>query len=457
MVKKIDPNRLQHTQGQGESPKLLMINYYFPPVRVVGALRVGHFYLQAKKYFSNIFVLTSKNERIYKKEEWKEVFPETVKIPAYDFRFFLHWYFGNNVLSFSYKKKKHPLKRWLIKLIDSFPLNILINDGGLIYQLLAYQRAKKIVEEEQITHIFSSFKPYADHIVAYWLKRRYPHLCWIADFRDVQVDPNRKNVIFPALQHWFNRRYLKDADVLTSVSEPYANYLSQYNDQVYCLRNGIANLDFSTDYSSSYPKFTIAYTGSIYPELQSGDNVFRAISNLINSGKIVKEHLQVKVAGRDQVVWEEWARPYGLESILNLVGSVNRAEALKIQRESHLNLLLSWSSKALGGVLTGKLYEYLSAQRPVIALIKGSRDNTFETLFKTVNAGLVCYHDSKNNASLEDFIYAKYVEWLTQGFIDHQMNRAALKDLTWSAQMERFFESLALAQLKPTYEIKEVE
>ncbi len=418
--------------------QLLMINYYFPPVKSMGSLRVGNFYLEARKYFSKISLLTTRHQHIFQQEDWEHPLPATHYVASFDFRYFCHLLLGSNVNAFSYKSKRHPLKQLMIKLLDSFPLNLLVNDGGLWYILKGFWEGSKVVKEQRVTHLFSSFKPYSDHLIAYLLKCRYPHLYWIADFRDLQTDPNRNNVIWPKFQHWINKWILKKADQVTAVSRSYASYLERYDVPAYCLRNGISADALVQKTKQHNDKFTISYTGSVYPALQDAKPLFAAIRALLDDGQLAANQLEVQVAGNDMEVWKTWASKYELDAILSLKGMISHPEALQVQRHSDINLLLSWSTTELSGVLTGKLYEYFAAQKPVLALINGTHDEEFDELFAAINAGMVVYRSETTIAILKAFILQRYKDWKNGQLQNWQFNESALQKLTWAYQMEAF-------------------
>lgn len=439
MVQKLHSQKPDHEKTTDYAPNLLMISYYFPPVKAVGAVRIGNFFKHARYYFRKVCVLTTSNQHIFQQDEEPPPYESVNHIPTLDFRRILS-FVQKNVTYFSSRKKKHPIKQFIIKLIDSFPFNLLIGDGGLLYILAGYWKARKTIKKEGITHLFSSFRPYSDHAIAYLLKRSFPDLYWIADFRDVQVDPNRKNVLFPAFQHWCNRRILKKADLLTSVSRGYTEYLRQYNDHTYCLNNGIEADPSTTLLNSPYDKFTISYTGTVYPSLQDPDILLRALKELIDGEKIKAEEVQIVLAGRDREVWEEWLARYDLQQLLVDKGALPRSKALEVQHRSHLNLLLSWSSLQLKGVLTGKLYEYLHAGHPILSVINGTADPEFEELFDEFQAGLITYNQQEELDKVKLFILNLYQEWKATGRPHTMLKKHQLSRLYWPQLMEELME-----------------
>lgn len=441
MVQKLKDPKPNHEKTTSSSSKLLMINYYFPPVKAVGAVRVANIYRHASKFFGGVHVLTTSNQVIFQQEVTSHSYESVSHIPTFDFRRILS-FFRKNVTYFSSEKKKHPFKKLIIRMIDSFPINLLIGDGGLLYILAGYRKACKLVRKEGITHTFSSFRPYSDHAIAYLLKRRFPHLYWIADFRDVQVDPNRNNVLFPRFQHWCNRQILKKADLLTSVSKGYSQYLSQYNDRIFCLHNGIEVGQEQSDPLPPFSKFTLAYTGTVYPELQNPDILLQALQELIKEGRISPQEIQLVLAGRDGLVWQDWMRAYDLSDLLKDFGTLPRSEALQIQHRSHINLLLSWSGPQLQGVLTGKLYEYIQQDHLILAIINGTRDAEFEELFDRFQAGLIAYNCQAQLKEVKDFILSAFLEWKKEGRLSSKLKKHETEAFYWPNLMEKLIKEI---------------
>ncbi|MCB0579686.1 MAG: hypothetical protein KDD10_10310 [Phaeodactylibacter sp.] len=373
---------------------LLIIAYYFPPVRVVGAVRLYHVYRESQKHFGQVQVISSTNRlRMLPDESLRLEGAPVAEVPAYDLRRLTLKKGVQNAPYLRRRAKDGRISRFLRRLADSFPFNILLGDGGLIYILLAYRQGRRLVREHRITHLFSSFRPYSDHLVAWLLCRRFPHLFWIADFRDLHVDPVRRNTLCPPFQRWCNRRILRRADVVTAVSEGLKRHLEALAPKVEVLRNGVAGRKGPPGREAPFEIFTIAYTGSLYEGLQTAAPLLEAIRQLFREGALGRDGIRLLYAGKDGALWAEWLRQYGLEDIGADHGLLPMAEAHALQRRAHLNLLLSWSLPGGGGILTGKVYEYLAAGRPVLAIVNGEQDEELAGLL----AGHYLFHTSQGD------------------------------------------------------------
>ena len=106
-----------------------------------------------------------------------------------------------------------------------------------------------------------------------------------------------------------------------------------------------------------------------------------------------------------------------------------------------MNLLMTWSGPHIKGILTGKLYEYLIAQKPIIGLVNGQYDGELEEIFAQVNAGQIACKGG-DHTSLSSFIQTKYLEWFVNGEIDWQFDQAALQEFNWAPQMRNFIDYL---------------
>ena len=83
-----------------------------------------------------------------------------------------------------------------------------------------------------------------------------------------------------------------------------------------------------------------------------------------------------------------WARERGLDDRMTFVPYAPRREALRLQRDSEALLLLIPEAAGRGkGVLSGKVFEYLAAERPILALVPP--DGAAAELIRETGAGVV--------------------------------------------------------------------
>lgn len=274
--------------------------------------------------------------------------------------------------------------------------------------------------------------------MAWRLKKKFPHLVWIADFRDPFFDEDYPNTYWPGLQRRIQRKLLKKADLLTTVSYGLARHYKEYGRPIYVLRNGI-NQSFQKGIprQKQFQKFTISYTGSLYPERQSAIPLFKALKALLEEGLIQPDTFQLCYTGKSKATWDLWVEQHGLESISKSSGERTLQAVFSIQRSSQVNLLLTWSGPLIKGILTGKLYEYLAAQRPIIGIINGPQDKEVEAIFEQLQAGKVHYVD-QSDPSLKQQVQFLFQEWLSKGEISWAFDQQTLREFEWDTQLSRF-------------------
>jgi glycosyltransferase involved in cell wall biosynthesis len=299
-------------------------------------------------------------------------------------------------------------------LINTFPINLILGEGGLFYIIRLARRGERIIRSERITALYSSYRPMADHAAAWWLKRRHPGLTWIADFRDLPVDPHTRHVLFPGWHRRLYRRMFQRADILTTVSEGLAKHLSKGHPHVVVTRNGLPE-DWRMPEPVQCPHFTIAYTGSMFLDMRDPAPLFDALAGMVRDGGLSREDLRIVYAGKDGAEWRQRAAAFGLGEQCEDRGLVSPEAAWAIQREANINILLTYSSPELGGVLTGKMIEYIAAGNPVLAINTGTRDAEIDHLLTSISLGRSFTGDAESRDQIRSFISGEYVHWKKTG------------------------------------------
>ena len=417
---------------------ILLITYAFPPIKAISSIRNYSIATHFQSYFSEVRVLSTTNRKRFP----KEVFPYEEKLVYESLTFDYRTPFPNKKSSGVNQMPKDP-NSFLTKLKNSFPFNLIIGLGGCFYIFFGVILGVYIVRKHKPTHIFSSFKPYADHVIGFWLKTFFPKLVWIADYNNLHIDPGRNNLYFIGLQKWFDNTIASKADYLSTVSQGLVKHLKVYNENVIVLENGIINPESSLE-SSEYcsdGKFTISYTGSLYPH-QSSESFLQTLKNLIDEGKINKEKLQILYAGASSNLWNLYAERQGMESFCKDLGVLPFDEARKIQQGTNINLLLTWTTDDLDGIIPAKFYDYLASKRNIILIIKGNRDPLWEEKFKDLGIKGIFYDEPAAMSSLADHVFEIYSDWVSEGnknisYPDHQ-----IKKYYWENMMADFIKKI---------------
>src|SRR5207248_11442701 len=116
----------------------------------------------------------------------------------------------------------------------------------------------------------------------------------------------------------------------------------------------------------------------------------------------------VRFAGDFRAADREYAESLGLGDRVELLGDVSRRRSLELQRDSEALLLLIPESGGRGrGVLTGKIFEYLAAERPILAVVPA--DGAAAKLVRDTGAGVVVPSDDVD--ALREALVALHGQW----------------------------------------------
>lgn len=410
--------------------KWLGIHYKFPPVATVSSRRLYLLYKALEELTETQVVVTSAEAA---QRPTEPAFAHNFRLAQVGGRGLREWLYGNkhNVVPSAHKQR--PGYGALVRLRETSPFDYWLGEGGPFYRKLAYRRAAQLVEQEGITHLFSSFRPWVDHQVAAQLKRRYPQLHWIADFRDLPMDPLRSPPYGMARHKRLLKERLADVDELWTVSEGLAEQFRQYHDRVRVVYGGLDKLPQATNWQAD--QFVINYSGSIYADLQLVSPLLSALERLSQQGQIDPRKILIRYAGRDRASFAGQLSKTKLGIATELHDTVSMEQAKAYQRETHINLLLSWSTEEYRGVLTAKLFDYLAAGRPILTLVNGPEDGELQTIIEESNSGKVFFEEgatTKNDghgrlpaevqkkdkadsraesSSIDDWFLSLYKEW----------------------------------------------
>lgn len=424
--------------------ELLMVSYHFPPMGTIGTLRNFNFADQASQHFKKVHVISVDVPGIPLQEEFPEIPIVSHPVRNFDYRNFARLFeseqspFNNRLNASNFTSLVNIFR----KVLNSYPSNLWVGEGAPTFAKSAYKKACELISQGQIKYIYTSFRPYTDHHVAYKLKKKFPHLFWIADFRDLHVNEFRDNIFLKNLQVKFNNRILQRADMVTTVSKGLAKHFTAYSSNVYVMRSGISSRISSPPPKEKATHFTISYSGSLHPRFQNATLFLKALQELIAEGKMDPKKVRFIHAGKDFLIWNKWIENHQLQEVFENLGVVSFQQASLLQKKAHINLLLSWSEKKQEGILTGKLYDYLGARKPILLIINGSYDVEFEKLFKDLNAGIISYNQDKFLQATKDFLLQYYEQWLLNDDIEFEPNEANLKEYTWESNFTKFIQHL---------------
>jgi len=226
--------------------------------------------------------------------------------------------------------------------------------------------------------IISSYPPEVVHLAAERLSRE-AGIPWVADYRDLWFRDMRlfQYRVTTFLSGLVNRRLLRKAKVISTVSKGLSKRLEGLlNRPVTVSYNGFIKPRWEINSTRPWQddRIHIVYTGRLYPKKRDPRAFLEAVASFRKSEPRFDDYIAIDFYGYDVLYVESIAKECGLEKCVKAHGFVPYDESLRIQRHAGVLLFLDWAEESAEGVLTGKLFEYLSSGRPILCV--GTRKDT---------------------------------------------------------------------------------
>jgi hypothetical protein len=101
-------------------------------------------------------------------------------------------------------------------------------------------------------------------------------------------------------------------------------------------------------------------------------------------------------------------------------------------------LLLNWDDPRETGTYTGKIFEYLAAQRPILATGGFGGDDVVKKLLEETNSGVYCSTVEEIKIALTGL----YSEYKSKGRVKHKGNVEKINNYSYREMAKKFTEIL---------------
>jgi len=400
--------------------KFYIISPYFPPENVIGAYRPYGLAEYLDKEIFDIYVLTTKkypfdNNLSLNLSSQEYQVEEKGYLPGFLTKgvFAKFW---RKFISFQYRFAGllDPRIFWALRVKKSLKKSISKEGGEVI--------------------LFCTYTPLASLILGYWIKKSIPNVYLILDFRDLWAGNHYVKLV--SLAEKFAQRFEKSmvlkADLVTVISKGMAEDIRERYPSIdpYPLFNGyIQGPNEDVDqalHDAQNEHFEILYTGMLYQGIRDPEPLFKTIA-LYKSD--FPKLILIKFYGTNENQVLPLAEKYGIQENIKVYKSVSRAEILKYQARADALLFLESGDPIIKGTLPGKLFEYLIAKRPILALGITKNQESGELITNT-GTGYVC----GNNTDL----IKNSIEELMKGSNDLIRNEELIASYNRSAQVRQF-------------------
>ena len=345
--------------------RILLVAYFYPPCRDTGVLRAAAMAKWLRRLGHEVTVLTTSAYGDGPQDASEDVV-RTADAQRWRARLAGRDSIGALFDSPTYSGRPHPLSKVLVP-------------EALVVAWMPFARsaALRLQRERRFDCVITTSPPESAHAVGYALRRR--GVPWLADVRDAWTFESLRPEFPLAWQRRLDarleRRWLGAADAVVCVSGPAADDLRARGiadplvvpngwDPEAAPEPGAATGLLDPERAS------IVYTGRFGTPGRDPRPLVAALGELARSDPDAAAKLELVIAGPLTAEEAELFATDVTPARIVHAGSLDRAAALALQREADALLLLAQPIRSQ--LLNIKLFEYLAAERPLLALAAGT-------------------------------------------------------------------------------------
>lgn len=302
--------------------------------------------------------------------------------------------------------------------------NLFIPDPRRGWNIKTYKKAVELIKEFGIDTVITTSPPHSTQLIGLKLKKRLK-IKWIADLRDPWTDiyyysQFMHTPIARAIDKNYERNVLEKADHIIVVSEGMKKGFLSKTDmnisrKISVIPNGFDQEDFQTkEVTGADNYFNILYTGTI-TSLYGADILIDVLSDI----KGQYPQIRLKFVGTADMDIRNLVHMKRLESMTTFIPYMAHSELIAHLRNASVLLLCIPDMKKNEGIITGKLFEYLAARRPILCI--GPVEGDAAAIINENEAGKVFGYDDKKG--ITDFLLAV----MDRKFTINQQNKNYLK------------------------------
>jgi glycosyltransferase involved in cell wall biosynthesis len=298
--------------------------------------------------------------------------------------------------------------------------NFFLPDPRRGWNRYAYRTACRLISSQNISHIITTSPPHSTQLIGFRLKHRFPHIKWVADMRDPWTDIYYYDMFRPSLparlaDRKMERNVLARADRIITVGHTLASLLSGKGENIgrkmNVLPNGFDEEDFEGINPTQPDIFTITYVGTLSPAYPV-EGFIEAVSLLSAGGLPVALKFVGTVPESIRLMFSNEKNGFRTE----FVEYCEHPEAIRHMMGSSLLLMIIPDHSSAKSILTGKIFEYMATEKPVLLL--GPHDgDAAQLLVKCGYRGICGYNDVQG---IKDFIL-KVAEGKTEKRSGHHL------------------------------------
>jgi glycosyltransferase involved in cell wall biosynthesis len=351
-------------------PKILMIINFFPPAGGGGVYRPLSFVKYLSRLSWNVTVVTPRPGEFWISDPGLErEIPSGVRVARTASLSGLRFLRSIRGGSGGGASRRSSGGFAALRRIGEF---FLIPDTYAGWVPFAAREAERLCREERFDVVYSTSPPDSSHLAARRVVRA-TGIPWVADCRDPWFNLRLRRPPTPVHRALHERleRSVARADLVLVTTEAHERMLRERYPRCRIERipNGFDEEDFARDPGARPPDapFTITHCGMLTLG-RSTKPFLEGLAAFARRAPEAAREVRVVFVGPRESANEEWARHFGLGDSVRFEDNVPHRESIAREVRSHVLLLIKHDDERYRGLVPGKLYEYIGAKRPILAV-----------------------------------------------------------------------------------------
>lgn len=416
--------------------KILIISYYWPPAGGPGVQRWLKFvkYLPEFGWDPTLFIPENPSYPLIDESLTEEI-PKNIEVIKTKIWEPYQLAEKLNKSNQKYKAGQFDLKQnqsWKSKLSIFIRGNFFIPDARIFWVKPSVKYLKKYIKENHFDVLVTTGPPHSMHLIGLALKKEFPKLKWIADFRDpwteISYYKHLKLLKFADEKHrHLEQQVFKNADITLATSYTDAENFRKKGANSFCITNGFDGEISTNDEEKQSEKFTISYIG-VLEQLRNPEILWETLIKICKENTDFKNNFHLKFVGKiDPNILTDLENSDLKNSIKNLNYLPHSASVQEMQN-SNMLLITNFNNEESAGIIPGKLFEYLQTGNSILSI--GPKNSDVAKILKETNSGKHFSHDDAK--SLTEFILEKYNLWKTGNSVltEVDISKFSRKNLT---------------------------
>lgn len=391
--------------------KVLIITYYWPPAGGSGVQRWLKFvkYLQGFDIEPVIYTVDNPNYAIVDDTLQNEV-PNNIDILKQPIKE------PNNWLSLFGNKKQQTSAGFLDanpsffgKIAQYIRANFFIPDARKYWIKPSVKFLYEYLLKNRIDVIITTGPPHSLHLIGLQLQQKLD-VKWIADFRDPWTDIDyfhQLPLTTKAIKkhHQLEKEVISSADCVLVVGKTMKENYLKFNNNIEIITNGFDDNEVVNDIELD-SKFSFVHIGMMNAD-RNPKILWKVLSEIIKQNDAFANNFQLKLIGKCANEVLKSIKNNGLISNVEMIDYLSHNKVIAFQKSAQVLLLAVNDVPSAKGIITGKIFEYLQAKRPILAIAPTEGD--LAEIINMTNSGKVI--DFNDEKTLKNTILELYKDY----------------------------------------------